>query len=122
MRKSILRIKMKEQRIVRYKKGMKDLTDWDRVRATTDDEIDYSNAPPVGPEFFANARPYWPTHKVSLGVRFDNDIVNWFKRQGPGYQTRMNAVLRIYMEGQKMAAMEQQQHKRKRRKTPVSGT
>jgi uncharacterized protein (DUF4415 family) len=34
-------------------------------------------------------------------VRFDTDIVNWFKRQGRGYQSRMNAVLKAYVEAQK---------------------
>ncbi|MGH8555123.1 MAG: BrnA antitoxin family protein [Gammaproteobacteria bacterium] len=37
-------------------------------------------------------------HKEQLTVRFDADIVDWFKKQGRGYQTRMNAVLRAFME------------------------
>jgi len=36
--------------------------------------------------------------KTSVHAKFDADIVNWFKSQGRGYQTRMNAALRRYME------------------------
>jgi uncharacterized protein (DUF4415 family) len=39
--------------------------------------------------------------KEQLTVRFDRDLVQWFRRQGRGYQTRMNAVLRSYYEAQK---------------------
>jgi uncharacterized protein (DUF4415 family) len=36
--------------------------------------------------------------KTSLALRIDADVVKWFKAQGPGYQTRMNAVLRAFKE------------------------
>ena len=39
-----------------------------------------------------------PRGKKHLGLRLDQDVVEWFKAQGRGYQTRMNAVLRSYME------------------------
>ena len=39
-------------------------------------------------------------HKISVGMRLDRDLVAWFKAQGPGYQTRINAVLRQYVEAQ----------------------
>jgi uncharacterized protein (DUF4415 family) len=39
-------------------------------------------------------------HKISVGMRLDHDLVAWFKAQGPGYQTRINAVLRQYVEAQ----------------------
>ena len=42
-----------------------------------------------------------PAPKQQLTVRFDSDLVKWFKLQGGGYQTRMNAVLRRFMEAQK---------------------
>ena len=41
-------------------------------------------------------RPVAP--KTSLALRIDADVVEWFKAQGPGYQTRMNAVLRAFKE------------------------
>lgn len=36
--------------------------------------------------------------KEAISLRLDHDVLNWFKTQGPGYQTRMNTVLRAYME------------------------
>ena len=41
--------------------------------------------------------------KRQITVRFDQDVIDWFKSQGKGYQTRMNAVLRHYMEHEKKA-------------------
>lgn len=113
---------MSKEHIVRYRKGMKSRTDWDRVYAMTDDDIDYSDCPPLDVDFFATAKLVWPPSKVSLGVRFDCDVVDWFKKQGSGYQTRMNAVLRTYMEAQKRlvqraAAMRPARSKHKARKT-----
>lgn len=42
-----------------------------------------------------------PGPKQQLTVRFDRDVIEWFKAQGAGYQTRMNAVLRSYVAAQK---------------------
>jgi len=42
-----------------------------------------------------------PGTKKLLTLRLDPDVVEWFRSQGPGYQTRMNAVLRRYMEAQR---------------------
>ena len=36
--------------------------------------------------------------KTTISVRIDVDVLQWFKKQGPGYQTRMNAILRAYKE------------------------
>ena len=60
---------------------------------------------PVGdslaPDFWKSARVVFPEGpKQRLTVRFDRDVVSWFKAQGRGYQTRMNAVLRSYFEAQ----------------------
>ena len=73
-------------------------TDWDRLRQMKDEDIDCSDIPPTDAKFWADAELVMPGQKVALGVRFDKDVVEWFKSQGPGYQTRMNAVLRTYME------------------------
>ncbi|MBX9878044.1 MAG: BrnA antitoxin family protein [Candidatus Obscuribacterales bacterium] len=74
---------------------------WDLVKDMTDDDIDYSDIPATDEEFWADAELIVPENKVALGVRFDRDVVDWFKKQGPGYQTRMNAVLRLYMQRKK---------------------
>jgi uncharacterized protein (DUF4415 family) len=47
---------------------------------------------------WANAVVGLPVVKTPVNAKFDADVVDWFKSQGRGYQTRMNAVLRRYME------------------------
>jgi uncharacterized protein (DUF4415 family) len=64
-----------------------------------DSQIDYSDIPPLDEAFGARAvrgRFYRPV-KTSTTVRIDSDVLEWFKRQGKGYQTRMNAALRREM-------------------------
>jgi len=39
-----------------------------------------------------------PPRKAAISLRLDEDVLAWFRAQGPGYQTRLNAVLRAYME------------------------
>jgi uncharacterized protein (DUF4415 family) len=39
-----------------------------------------------------------PTPKTSIALRVDNDVLEWFRSKGPGYQTRMNAVLRAFRD------------------------
>ncbi len=46
----------------------------------------------------AGANPAVRRRKMLLSLRIDHDVLEWFRAQGPGYQTRMNAVLRAYME------------------------
>jgi hypothetical protein len=42
----------------------------------------------------------WPRHKQPVNLRIDSDIIDWFRRGGAGYQTRMNAVLRAFVDAQ----------------------
>jgi uncharacterized protein (DUF4415 family) len=44
-----------------------------------------------------------PQSKQQLTVRFDRDVIDWFRAQGAGYQTRMNAVLRKFVEARRKA-------------------
>ncbi len=80
----------------------KSLTDWDRIEALTDEEIDFSDSPEITPEMFAKAVVRRglksKSKKVQLTLRVDSDVVSWFKEQGQGYQSRINALLRAYME------------------------
>jgi len=83
-------------------------TDWDRVRAMTEEEIEAAalsdpDAPPLDEAFWQAARVVFPrpVRKKHTGLRIDEDVLAWFRAQGPGYQTRMNAVLRAYVETQK---------------------
>jgi uncharacterized protein (DUF4415 family) len=84
------------------KNGLKNtsLTDWERVDALSDEEIDTSDIPPLDEDFFLNAELLMPEPKQVITMRVDKDVLDWFKAQGRGYQTRMNAVLRMYMERQ----------------------
>lgn len=80
---------------------MQSSTDLDYLKNLKDEEIDYSDIPPLPDEFWENATIHMPAAKVPLSIRMDEDIVEWFKAQGKGYQSRMNAVLRSYVESQK---------------------
>ena len=107
----------KEERIVRYTaKELEDmiargetLTDWERLGNMTDEEIernaleDYAeNGEPTwnGP-IWVGGLPGQVPAKLQITLRIDEDVIDWFKGQGKGYQTRMNAVLRQFMEHEK---------------------
>ena len=77
-------------------------TDWERIRAMADEEIDTGDIPPLDDDFFAHAELRLPKPKQSVTIRLDADVVEWYKAQGKGYQTRMNAILRRYMEVHKV--------------------
>ena len=62
-----------------------------------DEDIDYSEIPPLGEDFFKNAMLWMPRPKATVTIRLDRDVLDWFKKQGRGYQTRMNTILRAYM-------------------------
>lgn len=78
-------------------------TDWGRVRAMSDAEAE-ANArrdpdnPPASAEWLAAARVVTPPEKQPVSLRLDADVLAWFRAQGDGYQTRMNAVLRAFYE------------------------
>jgi uncharacterized protein (DUF4415 family) len=80
-------------------------TDWRRLKAMEDDDIDLSDVPEVRLEQFAKrvvrqglqVQP--PKQQITL--RIDSDVLDWFKTQGRGYQTQINALLRAYMDAHK---------------------
>jgi uncharacterized protein (DUF4415 family) len=81
----------------------KSQTDWQRLDAMTDEEIDLSDCPEITPEQFAKAVVQrgglkLPQNKAQITLRIDHDVLEWFKLQGRGYQTQMNSLLRAYME------------------------
>ena len=75
-------------------------TDWKRVDGVRDADVDTSEIAPLDQSFFENAELRLPGPKKSITVRLDADVLEWFRAQGKGYQTRINAVLRLYMESQ----------------------
>ena len=78
-------------------------TDLARLRAKSAEDVEREIA--SDPDFkdesgdwLAQAKAVMPTPKKLLSLRIDNDVLDWFKRQGPGYQTRINAVLRAFVQ------------------------
>ena len=70
------------------------------IAAIREEDIDYSDIPELDEMFWKNAELRMPESKDRITVRIDHDVLEWLKSQGPGYQTRMNAILRTYMEAQ----------------------
>jgi uncharacterized protein (DUF4415 family) len=73
-------------------------TDWAALEAMTDDEIDYSDIPPLTEEFFKNASLRIPAHQASNLVQLEPDIIKWFKEQEMDYQALINQVLHRHIE------------------------
>jgi len=84
-------------------------SDWPRVRAMTEDELERSIADDpdwkdIPPDWHEGAELVAVSGKKLISLRLDPDIVEWFKATGPGYQTRMNAALRAYVTARRKAA------------------
>jgi uncharacterized protein (DUF4415 family) len=105
----------KRGRIVRYTAeeiaakiaAGEDETDWERVKAMPQEEVerlaDEEDGPlPEGWE--STIIIGLPPRKRDVHIRLDADVVDWFRTQGRGYQTRINAVLRAFVEARKRAA------------------
>ncbi|NQU40504.1 MAG: BrnA antitoxin family protein [Lentisphaerae bacterium] len=72
-------------------------TDWGRLDAMSDSDIDVSDVAKLDKAFFERAQVRLPKRKSSISLRVDPDVLEWFKHQGRGYQTRINAVLKAYV-------------------------
>ena len=72
-------------------------TDWERLAKLNDQDIDTSEIPELGEDFFRRAELRVPV-KRAVTIRLDADVLEWFKGQGTGYQTRINQLLRQYMQ------------------------
>ena len=99
-----VREEMRNERIIRRKWGerRKGKTDWAAVDALTDKEIeeavrDDPDAVPLDIDW-SKAVLVIPPKKKAISIRVDEDVLEYFKKQGAGYQRRMNAVLRSYMQ------------------------
>ena len=77
-------------------------TNWEKIDAMEDKDINLSELPEVSPEKFARAivrkglKPI--AKKTQITLRIDTDVLNWFKAQGQGYQTNINALLKAYKD------------------------
>ncbi len=72
-------------------------TDKKRLNDMSDKDINLDDIPQLDDEFFKNAQLQLPS-KQAVTMRLDSDVLEWFKKQGKGYQTRINQLLRKYME------------------------
>jgi uncharacterized protein (DUF4415 family) len=100
----------KKEHIVRYtaeelaemRKRGESRSDWAKAAAMTDEQIDASIA--ADPDEagmvmdWDNATVEMPQPKVPLNMRVDRDVLEYFRKTGKGYQTRINAVLRSYVD------------------------
>jgi uncharacterized protein (DUF4415 family) len=79
------------------------LTDWARVRAMSEEEVEAAAAADpdwhdIDPDWVAKAEPVRPVRKRRLTLALDEDVVDWFRSQDRHYRSRMNRILRAYME------------------------
>ena len=81
-------------------------TDWQRLLQMTDDQAergaagDPANAPAPA-AWLAAGQLVDPVRKRAISLRLDPDVVDWFRNTGPRYQSRMNAVLRAFVQHQR---------------------
>ncbi len=80
-------------------------TDWARIDAMSDDEIDTSDIPPLTDEFFLTAKLQMPSSRIAtVAIRVDPETLLWFQSKGEEADQHMSAALRIYAESQKNVA------------------
>ena len=82
-------------------------SDWKRLRSLKDAHIRKSietdpGVHPTTPDFWANAKVVLPQPKQPITIRLDADLLAWLRSQ-KGYQTRINAVLRTFMQASRRA-------------------
>jgi uncharacterized protein (DUF4415 family) len=80
-------------------------TDWDRIDAMSDDEIDTSDIPPLTDRFFSKAKLRMPSSELAtVAINVDHETLLWFQSTGEEAEQHMAAALRIYAEAQKNVA------------------
>ncbi|MGB5596358.1 MAG: BrnA antitoxin family protein [Crocosphaera sp.] len=71
-----------------------------QLLAMSDNAIDTSDIPELDDTFWENAKVVKPTPKNAVSIPLDEDIIEWFKKQGKSYPTLINSVLRSYINTQ----------------------
>ena len=80
-------------------------TDWNRIDAMSDDEIDTSDIPPLTDEFFSKAKLRMTSSSLeTVAIRVDPETLSWFQSKGKEAEQHMAAALKIYAQAQKTAA------------------
>ncbi len=82
------------------KKKRASKTDWEKVDSISEREIKYSEIPELDKRFWKEAELVMPENKTKVTIRLDNDVISWFKSHGKGYQTKINTVLKSYIQAQ----------------------
>jgi uncharacterized protein (DUF4415 family) len=72
----------------------------EEIQNIPDSDIDTSDIPELDDNFWKNAKVVKPIPKTAISIGLDSDVLEWFKSQGKGYQTLINAVLRSYVNAQ----------------------
>ena len=77
-----------------------------RLQRADAQAIDYSDTPELSDEWFLRAaregQLATPPAKKPISIKLDEDVLVYFKGQGTRYQTHINAVLRAYMQAQRI--------------------
>ena len=76
-------------------------TNWAALESRSEDNIDYSDIPPLSDEFFERATLRIPAEQAQNLVQLDPEVKQWFEAQGTQYKTLINTVLRQYIESHK---------------------
>lgn len=76
-------------------------SDLKRLDAMTDTDINYSDIPELTEDFWRNTEVLKPASKTVTTLRIDDDVLDWFRAKGKGYQSQMNAVLRAFVMAHK---------------------
>ena len=73
-------------------------TNWAALEAMADEEIDYSDIPPLTEEFFEKATLRIPAAQAHQWVQIDPDVLKWFQAHTEEPKASINAALRHYIE------------------------
>ena len=79
------------------------MEDLKALNAMRDEDIDFSDIPPLPPGWSKNAKRFeevFKARKEAISVRIDADVLMWLKSSGEGYQSRLNAILRERMNAE----------------------
>ncbi len=71
------------------------------IKSIKDEDIDYSDIPELSKSFFKKADLEMPKTKTAISLRIDTDVLEWFKSQGDKYQTKINAILKAFVNARK---------------------
>jgi uncharacterized protein (DUF4415 family) len=102
-KESITRVSATDMRQLLEQQGG-DRSDWQAARSMSQAEVERLADDEDGPlpeDWESTVQIGIPARKQAVHIRLDPDILDWFRAQGPGYQTRINAVLRAFVQSRR---------------------